>query len=58
MKFEDYLIERHAASYTGLDDDMPEAWDQWIADMPIENCIEYADQWMLNERRRMADDGK
>ena len=41
--FEDYLRERHAAQYQGLDDDMGEDFDDWLADLDVETLLQYGD---------------
>lgn len=42
-KFEDYLEEIHAKQYHGLDDDMPDDYENWLSNLDIEELIEYAD---------------
>lgn len=40
---EDTLRNIHAESYSGTDDDMPEAFDKWLEDltiMDLEECLE------------------
>lgn len=36
---EEKLEEMHAENYHGLDDDMPDAFDNWLAEMTDENPI-------------------
>ena len=43
--FEDFLQEKHAEQYTGLDDEMPDAYSEWLADLDPCNMIKYADQY-------------
>lgn len=45
QSFEDYLKDRHASNYMGTDDDMPDASDNWMADLDIEEVIAYAEDW-------------
>jgi len=42
-KFEDFLAEKHAENYIGLDDDMPDAFDHWVSNLDGEQLINYAD---------------
>ena len=37
--FEDYLKELHAESYSGTDDDMPEAFDAWLGELDVEALL-------------------
>ena len=37
--FEDFLKELHAKSYTGTDDDMPEAFDAWLGELDVYTLI-------------------
>ena len=44
--FEDYLMGKHAEQYTGLDDEMPEDFNNWITEeIDAELIIDYAEKW-------------
>ena len=43
--FERYLQDIHALNYHGLDDDMPDAFDNWISELDGEDFINYADKY-------------
>ena len=45
MKFEEYLQNKHAAQYQGLDDEMPDNFNEWLEDLGSDEMIEYADKW-------------
>ena len=45
MDFENYLREVHGENYTGLDDDMPDAFDNWLTNLQVDDIIEYADKF-------------
>ena len=45
MTFEEYLQDKHAAQYQGLDDEMPDNFNEWLEDMGPDEMIEYADKW-------------
>ena len=49
MTFENYLINRHAGQYRGLDDEMPEDFDSWLEDLGPDDWIEYAEFWTNKE---------
>lgn len=38
--FENYLADIHAENYTGTDDDMPDALDNWIAEKTPEELYQ------------------
>lgn len=40
INFARFLQERHARDYVGTDDMMPEAYDEWVQNMDIEDMIE------------------
>jgi len=40
--FENYLRDQHAMDYAGLDDEMGEAFEDWISDFGAEDWISYA----------------
>ena len=50
--FEQFLQDRHAKSYAGTDDDMPEHFEAWVENLDISELIEYAD---LYGRKRYID---
>ena len=41
--FEDFLKEQHAKNYIGTDDDMPDAFDDWLTELDVDTLINYAD---------------
>jgi hypothetical protein len=41
--FEDFLKDWHAKDYIGIDDDMPDAYDNWTADLQVDSLIRLAD---------------
>jgi len=41
--FESYLVDRHADQYEGLDDEMSDDFNDWIADMDSEEMMDFAD---------------
>lgn len=45
MTFEDFLKEKHAEDYHGIDDDMPDDFDNWLAGLQVDDIIAYADEW-------------
>jgi hypothetical protein len=54
--FEDFLKEKHAEDYHGLDDDMPDAFDSWLTDdLQVDDIILYADQY---RRHAVVEDRK
>jgi len=48
MTFEEYLQDKHAAQYQGLDDEMPDNFNEWLEDMGPDEMIEYAEKWRSN----------
>ena len=46
--FEEYLQTMHAEQYHGVDDDMPEDFEQWLGELDTQEVMDYADN-MLNE---------
>jgi len=39
--FEDFLKDIHAKGYSGLDDDMPDAFETWVTNLDCEELIEH-----------------
>ena len=42
--FENYLQEVHAKNYHGSDDDMPDAFEDWLVDLDKDELIELAEK--------------
>ena len=58
MKFEEYLKEVHAKDYMGTDDDMPDAFDEWIIDQRPDDMIQYAQEWGNGIEKRLVENAK
>lgn len=43
--FEDFLAEKHAEQYRGLDDEMPEDYEEWLADLDVCELIKLANEY-------------
>ncbi len=43
--FEDFLKDKHAEDYHGTDDDMPDAFDDWMGNLDISEVMDYADEY-------------
>lgn len=39
VTFIDTLKDAHAKSYHGTDDDMPDAFDAWLVELPVDTLI-------------------
>ena len=53
--FESYLIDKHADSYVGTDDDMPDDFNCWLENLEPEDYYEYAEKWHNSEMRRVLE---
>lgn len=42
--FEDFLRDKHAEEYKGLDDDMEEDFEAWLVNLEGEDYISYGNQ--------------
>lgn len=43
--FEDFLKDKHAENYIGTDDDMPDDFDSWLADLTSDRWFEYMEEF-------------
>lgn len=43
--FEDFLKEKHAEECMGLDDNMPDAFDDWLGELQADDFIALAETW-------------
>lgn len=46
--FEKVLIDKHAEQYAGLDDEMPEDYEEWVTELDINDVIRWANEWCQN----------
>lgn len=44
--FINYLMEQHAKEYIGTDDLMPDAFNDWLADLDVQEVIDYAEKFI------------
>ncbi len=43
--FEDYLQTKHAEQYHGLDDNMPDDYNEWLSNLDADSWISYGDDY-------------
>ena len=57
--FEDFLVEKHAEQYQGLDDEMPDDFSDWLQDLDVDVMLAYADLYaairVVEEGQRMGE---
>lgn len=49
MTFEKFLENKFAEQYQGLDDEMPDAQNDWFDNLDVQEVIEYAEEWHKKE---------
>ena len=52
MKFEDWLVDKHADGYTGLDDDMVDDFYDWVEE-EWDSLIDLAEDWLHEENIKL-----
>ena len=45
MKFEDFLMVRCMEQTHALDDDLPDVYEYWVANLRVEEVIQLAEEW-------------
>jgi len=50
--FEDFIEEKHAEQYIGLDDDMPDDCNEWIANLDADEWLEYGQAYAKIMKRK------
>ena len=46
MTFENYLQEKHfEENQQLLDDDLPDAFEEWASNLDVQEVIDYAEKW-------------
>ncbi len=53
--FTEFLMDIHATQYAGLDDEMPDDWEQWLSDLDVDELINYADKHAQNTSKIAMD---
>lgn len=43
--FEDFLASKHAEKYVGLDDDMPDQFNNWLIMLEPDDWIKFGDEY-------------
>ena len=56
--FEDFLKEKHAEQYTGLDDNMPNDYIDWICKLDYGDIIKYVDEYVNQLTQELIKDCK
>lgn len=51
--FEYFLMEKHAEDYQGIDDDMVDAFNDWLVELQVDEIIEYANQYIAQIRKEL-----
>ena len=52
--FEDYLREKHAKQYLGLDDDQETDFDEWVEEQDVWDLVNWADWYVWNLKQKNA----
>lgn len=47
--FESFMQDIHAIDYHGLDDDMPDSFDEWLTDLDPQEYMDYAESYGQHE---------
>jgi len=55
ITFEDFLVDKHAEQYQGLDDEMPDDCDDWICDLSVDDLIEYGEKYGKEIRKEQIE---
>lgn len=53
--FEDFLADKHAEQYQGLDDEMPDDCDDWMGDLTADELIEYGEKYGKEVRKEQIE---
>ena len=53
--FTRFLEDKFGLQYQGLDDEMPDAFNDWLADLAVDELIDYADEFARSQCRVALD---
>lgn len=45
IDFNNFLMDKHAEDYQGVDDDMPDDFENWLSQLNTDDIIKYADEY-------------
>lgn len=51
--FEELLQEKHAEQYHGLDDEMADAYIEWISELEVDDWIRYGHQYGVSIKKSL-----
>lgn len=54
--FDDFLRDRHARQYNGLDDQMSDDCEKWICELEPDTIIDYAEKYGVEVRKDILED--
>lgn len=52
--FEDYLSDKHADQYQGLDDEMGDDFNDWLGDQDVEDLITWGNEFAKIKAKEIA----
>ena len=52
LTFEDFLMEKHGEDYRGTDDNMPDAFNDWVDNLSIEEWFSLGDLYGVERALR------
>lgn len=59
MTFEEYLQQKHAEQYQGLDDEMPDNFNEWLQELDPDDWFRYGEFFAIDKTQasvnKMAD---
>lgn len=54
--FNQFLEDRHALDYIGIDDDMPDSFDHFISNLDTQEVMDLAEEWMAETKEEISED--
>ena len=55
--FEEFLQDKHGENYNGTDDDMSDAFDNWVSNLDTQEVMDYAESYGREVYKSGYDEG-
>ena len=53
--FEDFLSDKHSKQYQGFDDEMPDAFNEWLGELDVGEVIKYAEEALVLQKKELLE---
>ena len=52
-EFEEFLQDRHIGQYIGIDDTLPDDFNDWLGDLTVDEWLNYGNMFAVLQEKKM-----